>query len=70
MKIDSWNDHPTNMFWNYYNEWYQDPWRLGLYAQDKLEFEGMVVNLGLRFDLSRPIRNGMTTIPMMNYSIR
>ncbi len=52
-EIDSWNDHPTNMFWNYYNEWYQDPWRLGLYAQDKLEFEGMVVNLGLRFDLSQ-----------------
>ena len=51
--IDAWNDHPTNMFWNYYNEWYQDPWRFGAYAQDKLEFEGMVVNLGLRFDMSQ-----------------
>ncbi|MCK4812577.1 MAG: carboxypeptidase-like regulatory domain-containing protein [Candidatus Marinimicrobia bacterium] len=52
-KINSWNDHPTNMFWSYYNEWYQNPWRLGAYAQDKLEFEGMVVNLGLRFDMSQ-----------------
>ncbi|MEA2078096.1 MAG: carboxypeptidase-like regulatory domain-containing protein [Candidatus Marinimicrobia bacterium] len=51
--INAWNDHPGNMFWNYYNEWYQDPWRLGAYAQDKLEFEGMVVNLGLRFDMSQ-----------------
>ena len=51
--INSWNDHPTNMFWNYYNEWFQDPWRLGAYVQDKLEFEGMVVNLGLRFDMSQ-----------------
>ena len=51
--IDAWNDHPTNMFWNYFNEWYQDPWRLGAYVQDKLEFEGMVVNLGLRYDISQ-----------------
>lgn len=51
--IDSWNDHPTNMFWNFYNEWNVNPWRLGAYVQDKLEYEGMVVNLGLRYDMSQ-----------------
>lgn len=30
------------------------PKSVGLYAQDKMEFEGMIVNLGLRFDLYDP----------------
>ncbi len=51
--INAWNDHPTNPYFNFLNEWYQDPWRLGAYVQDKLEFEGMVVNLGLRYDMSQ-----------------
>jgi len=51
--IDSWNDHPTNQFWRYYNEWFQNPYRLGAYFQDKLEFKGLIVNTGIRFDYSQ-----------------
>jgi outer membrane receptor protein involved in Fe transport len=50
-KIDSWNEH-SNPFWTYYNEWYQNPFRLGLYIQDKIEFEGLIINAGIRFDYS------------------
>ncbi len=28
-----------------------DPWQLAYYVQDKMEWEGMIVNAGLRFDL-------------------
>ena len=52
-EIDSWNDHPTNKFWTYYNEWYQNPYRFGTFFQNKLEFKGLVVNAGLRFDYSQ-----------------
>ncbi|MEA3500941.1 MAG: TonB-dependent receptor [Candidatus Marinimicrobia bacterium] len=52
-EIDSWNDHPTNQFWRYYNEWYQNPYRFGTYFQNKLEFKALVVNTGIRFDYSQ-----------------
>lgn len=32
--------------------WDTNPTYLGLYVQDKLEFEGMIANLGLRFEVS------------------
>jgi hypothetical protein len=28
-----------------------NPFELGVYVQDKMEFEGMIANVGLRFDL-------------------
>jgi hypothetical protein len=34
--------------------WSNFPIRAGIYVQDKLEFEGMVANLGLRLDYSNP----------------
>lgn len=34
------------------------PLQLGLYAQDKLEFEGMILNAGLRLDYLNPFKNG------------
>lgn len=40
---------PTN--WWYYND---APVRLSAYLQDKLEFEGMIANLGLRADYMQP----------------
>lgn len=49
--VDAWNES-SNKFWTYYNEWYQNPFRFGAYVQDKIEFEGLIVNLGLRFDYS------------------
>lgn len=34
------------------SNWDKNPIRLSAYIQDKLEFKGMIANLGLRFDLS------------------
>ncbi len=36
----------------YQAKWRTTPTRFSAYVQDKLEFEGLVVNLGLRFDMS------------------
>jgi hypothetical protein len=36
------------------SKWHTFPKKLAIYAQDKLEFEGMVANLGLRLDYSDP----------------
>ncbi|MBS4036284.1 MAG: carboxypeptidase-like regulatory domain-containing protein [Ignavibacterium sp.] len=36
------------------SSWAKFPKRFAVYAQDKLEFEGMIANLGLRLDLSDP----------------
>ncbi|MBW8042436.1 MAG: outer membrane beta-barrel protein [Planctomycetes bacterium] len=35
-------------------KWEQSPYRIGAYVQDKLEFEGMVANFGLRLDYNDP----------------
>lgn len=42
---------PTN---NSHSVWHNFPKRLALYAQDKLEFEGMIANIGLRLDYLDP----------------
>jgi len=38
----------------YRTVWHRHPVRGAVYLQDKLEFEGMIVNLGLRLDYSNP----------------
>jgi outer membrane receptor protein involved in Fe transport len=35
----------------YYTEYTAQPYETGLYVQDKMEFQGMVANIGLRWDL-------------------
>jgi len=35
-------------------KWRQYPYRAGVYLQDKLEFEGMIANLGVRLDWNEP----------------
>jgi hypothetical protein len=35
-------------------KWTQYPYRIGAYLQDKLEFEGMIANFGLRLDYNDP----------------
>ena len=40
--------------WQYFTE---TPIQLGLYVQDKLEFEGLVANIGLRADYFNPLKN-------------
>jgi outer membrane receptor protein involved in Fe transport len=37
----------ANPFWDYYD---RDPWKVSAYIQDKMDFEGLVARLGLRFD--------------------
>jgi len=39
---------------NYDMKWHQFPYRWGAYIQDKLEIEGMIVNVGLRMDTNEP----------------
>ncbi len=34
--------------------WSQYPYRLGAYVQDKIEFEGMIANVGIRLDYNNP----------------
>ena len=34
--------------------WSQYPYRLGAYLQDKIEFEGMIANVGVRLDYNEP----------------
>ncbi len=41
--------------WQYYDA---TPLEIGLYAQDKLEFEGMILNVGLRLDYFDPLKKG------------
>jgi outer membrane receptor protein involved in Fe transport len=40
-----------------------NPYRLSLYMQDKLETDGLIVNLGLRFDMSNPNVKWIDTSP-------
>jgi outer membrane receptor protein involved in Fe transport len=39
---------------NWVVEWKRQPYRLGAYIQDKLEFKGMIANVGLRADMNFP----------------
>jgi len=39
---------------NTYSKWNRNPLRFAAYVQDKLEFEGMVANVGVRMDVSAP----------------
>lgn len=34
-----------------YTEWSRNPWELSLYGSDRMEYGGLIVNLGLRLDL-------------------
>lgn len=39
---------------NTVTEWQAFPWRIGAYLQDKIEFQGMIANVGLRVDYTNP----------------
>ncbi|MGE5365206.1 MAG: carboxypeptidase-like regulatory domain-containing protein [Bacteroidota bacterium] len=54
----SWNQSNlafTPNSWQYYND---TPLEIGLYIQDKLEFEGLILNAGLRVDYFNSMRDG------------
>jgi len=54
--LHTWFEH--NRFestWeNRMTKWDESPYRIGAYIQDKLEFEGMIANFGLRLDYNQP----------------
>ncbi len=50
--------------------WQKKPFRLQGYAQDKLEFEGFIANLGLRFDYNNPNTNWFGVDPYSRYFSR
>ena len=59
----NYDDIHTN-YWQesiFYNgwemEWDESPYRIGAFIQDKLEFEGMIANFGLRIDYNQPNSN-------------
>ncbi|MEO0136711.1 MAG: TonB-dependent receptor [candidate division WOR-3 bacterium] len=41
----------TNPFWDYYE---RSPYKFAAYVQDKMDFEGLIARLGLRFDYFDP----------------
>jgi len=45
---------PSMSTWTRSQIYHVFPYRLGVYAQDKLEFQGFIANLGLRLDYSNP----------------
>jgi hypothetical protein len=51
----SWTLHESNAISHLlYNDYYPNefsPWEAGAYVQDKVEFRGLIMNLGLRFDM-------------------
>ena len=55
---------------NYTIAWEQTPLKLGAYIQDKLEFEGMVANIGLRMDWNDPNTEWFTRDPYSPYFSR
>jgi len=48
--IKSMARNPGMETWNRTQQYEVSPYRIGVYAQDKLEFEGFIANLGLRLD--------------------
>ena len=50
-------EHPSSLQWQARLDRISSPYRVGLYLQDKLEFESLVVNAGLRYDYSNANTN-------------
>ncbi|HKJ69625.1 MAG TPA: TonB-dependent receptor, partial [bacterium] len=51
-------------------DWHNYPYRGGAYIQDKLEFEGMIANLGVRVDYNNPNTGWYTTDRYSKYFTR
>jgi len=54
MNINSGTYSPSMSTWTRSMQYHIFPYRLGAYAQDKLEFQGFIANLGVRLDYSNP----------------
>ncbi len=51
-------------------DWEHQPIRMGAYVQDKLEFEGMIANVGIRMDWNNPNTLWYTRDPYSKYFSR
>ena len=54
LNINSGTYSPSMSTWTRNLQYHIFPYRLGVYAQDKLEFQGFIANLGVRLDYSNP----------------
>jgi outer membrane receptor protein involved in Fe transport len=54
LDINSGTYSPSMSTWTRSMTYHVFPYRLGVYAQDKLEFQGFIANLGVRLDYSNP----------------
>lgn len=45
------------------------PWQVALYVQDKMEFESMILNIGVRYDFFSPNRDWFAPSNLFNYAI-
>ncbi len=54
LNINSGTYSPSMSTWTRSQIYHVFPYRLGVYAQDKLEFNGFIANVGVRFDYSNP----------------
>ncbi len=59
-RINSTTESPSMGTWTRSMIYNIYPYRLGLYVQDKLEFEGFIANLGIRLDYSDPNGESLT----------
>ena len=54
LNINSGTYSPSMTTWTRSMTYHVFPYRLGVYAQDKLEFQGFIANIGVRLDYSNP----------------
>lgn len=52
---------------NWVVEWQREPYRAGAYLQDKLEFKGLIANVGVRADMSFPNAKSFKVDPFSQY---
>ncbi len=51
-EIKSFTENPSMTTWNRTQKYRRFPYRIGAYLQDKMEFKGLIANMGLRLDYS------------------
>ncbi|MCX6150031.1 MAG: TonB-dependent receptor [Ignavibacteriales bacterium] len=66
MNISSGTYSPSMSTWTRNLQYHIFPYRLGVYAQDKLEFQGFIANIGARFDYSNPNSDYLELDPYNN----
>ncbi len=67
-RFPSFSDHPDDWLNRGLHEKYH-PIQFAAYVQDKMEFEGMILNLGLRYDYFNPNRDWFAFNNLFNLSI-